>query len=81
MARKTFGAGRREPYTATGISRVACVRCGKRARTQFQICADKRLYRPFCTDCDVALNELVMRWIWNDRRETDLDRYREAMYA
>jgi hypothetical protein len=75
------GAGRRKPYTSIGISRIACVRCSEPSRTQFQICADNRLYRPFCTQCDIELNEMVMRWIWGDAREDDLKRYREEMEA
>ena len=75
------GPGRRNPYTTIGISRVPCIRCGEPSRTQFQICADGRLYRPFCAGCDVELNEMVIRWIWGDAREDDLRRYREMMEA
>lgn len=73
----TYGPGRKEPYTQTGIRRMPCVRCRAPAQTQWQICADGRLHRPICNDCDVALNELVMRWVWGDAREDDLRRYRE----
>jgi len=73
--------GRKKPYSMIGIGRVPCSRCGKPSRTQFQICADRRIYRPFCTECDIALNELVMRWVWGDTREDDLKRYREKMEA
>jgi hypothetical protein len=57
------GHGRKKPYTVIGISRISCVRCGAPSRTQFQICADKRLYRALCSDCDVALNRLVLEFM------------------
>jgi hypothetical protein len=75
------GPGRKKPYTQIGISRMPCVRCGKPAHVQWQICADDRLYRTLCRSCDVELNELVMRWVWGDAREDDLKRYREKMEA
>jgi hypothetical protein len=34
-----------------------------------------------CAECDVALNELVMRWVWNDMREEALQRYRAKVLA
>lgn len=70
---------RRKPYTAIGIRRKSCSRCGQPASTQWQICADGRIYRPLCAECDVALNELVMRWVWNDMREEALRKYREKV--
>lgn len=57
MARRT------RPYTVIGIRRKACVRCGKPARFQWQVCADGRQYRPICLECDIALNLLVTRWM------------------
>jgi hypothetical protein len=73
---------RRKPYTEIGIRRLPCARgCGRRGATQWQICADRRLFRVLCTECDVELNEMVMRWVWGDRREDDLRRYREEKLA
>lgn len=72
---------RRKPYTEIGIRRMRCARCGAKAQYQWQICADRRQYRPLCAACDVALNELVMRWVWGDAREDDLRRYREEKLA
>jgi hypothetical protein len=74
-----WGPGRREPYTEIGIRRMPCARCGKPARFQWQICADDRLFRTLCAECDVTLNEMVMRWVWGDRREADIARYREKV--
>jgi hypothetical protein len=56
---------RMKPYTAIGIRRKKCVRCGRRASAQWQICALGRQYVPVCTTCDIALNAEVlnfMRW-------------------
>lgn len=53
---------RRKPYTALGLARMPCVRCGARASSQWQICADGRVYRPVCNDCDRALNRMVLEW-------------------
>lgn len=54
--------GRREPYTAIGITRVPCVRCGAPAVHQWSVCADGNRYRALCLDCDIALNKLVLEW-------------------
>jgi hypothetical protein len=72
---------RRTPYTDIGIRRVPCVRCGDKARFQWQICADQRQFRALCAQCDVELNELVMRWVWGNKREDDLRKYREEKLA
>jgi hypothetical protein len=73
---------RRKPYTQIGLRRLPCSRnCGRRASNQWQICADGRVFRPVCTECDVELNEIVMRWVWGDAREDDLRKYREERLA
>ncbi len=72
---------RRKPYTQIGIRRMACERCGQPGRTQWQICADDRVYRILCARCDIELNELVVRWVWGKRREKDLKSYRQKMEA
>jgi len=53
---------RRKPYTVIGLKRKACVRCSRRASSQWQICADGCVYRPVCEDCDLQLNRLVLEW-------------------
>jgi len=72
---------RRKPYTEIGVRRKKCVRCGERATYQWQMCSDGNVFRPLCAKCDVELNEMVMRWIWNDSREEDLRLYRENVYG
>lgn len=54
---------RREPYTAEGIKRVPCVRCGMPSAFQWQVCADGRAFRAVCAQCDVALNKVVLAFM------------------
>lgn len=67
---------RRRPYTEIGIGRVPCARCGRPSRYQWQICADGNQYRGVCAECDVRMNEDIMRFVWGDRREAEIARYR-----
>ena len=58
---------RLKPYTATGIKRMKCFRCGAQACHQWNICADnsatgKAQFRPMCLECDIALNCLILGW-------------------
>lgn len=59
----TWQTVRKKPYTDIGIARMACIRCGGKAKFQWQICSDGNNYRPICTACDVALNRLVLKWM------------------
>lgn len=71
---------RRTPYTEAGIRRLRCYRCRKRrASQQWQICADRNVYRAVCTECDIELNELVLRWVGDPNADAKLARYRERM--
>jgi hypothetical protein len=62
---------KKTPYTEQGIKRQKCYRCGKPASEQWNICADNNIYRPICQECDIMLNELVLRWMkdhdWHDK--------------
>lgn len=69
---------RKKPYTQIGITRVPCVRCGKPSAHQWQICADGNQWRGICLRCDVALNRLVMRFIWGRTREADIKSYAQT---
>ena len=66
---------RKKPYTTTGIRRKKCFRCKNRAIHQWQICSDQNQYRPICLDCDIALNELVLKWMGFDDWERKLESY------
>lgn len=52
-----------KPYTALGIQRLKCVRCGAQAHAQWSICSDLNVQRPICTQCDIDLNRLVLEWM------------------
>jgi hypothetical protein len=54
---------RQEPYTTAGIARLACIRCGAKAFSQWQICADGNNHRPLCLACDIDLNRAVLEWM------------------
>ncbi|MBD8556304.1 hypothetical protein IFT84_17490 [Rhizobium sp. CFBP 8762] len=74
---------RLEPYTAAGIKRVPCTRCGsKPGHAQWNVCADKvggrTQYRALCVDCDIGINALAMRYVFGSGREDDISRYEAA---
>lgn len=71
-------AGRREPYTEAGIARLACVRCGARARFQWNACADGNLWRPICGPCDVGLNLMALLWMNDPQAEEKAKAYAVA---
>lgn len=54
---------RKQPYTDAGIKRLGCIRCGKQAISQWQICADGNNYRPMCESCDITLNDIVLKFM------------------
>ena len=72
---------RRTPYTVRGISRVPCFRCGSPSRFQWQVCADGRQYRPVCLACDVALNDLTLRFMRDPDRKAKMAAYRKRVMA
>ena len=51
---------RTRPYTATGVKRLKCIRCGAQAHATWQACSDGNVYRPLCKACDIQLNEMVL---------------------
>ena len=72
--------GRKKPYTYIGIRRLKCFRCGKQASQQWQVCADGNVYRPICIDCDIALNELVLRFMGACDVEGKMETYEAKLY-
>lgn len=71
---------RRKPYTQIGIRRLNCYRCAlrgiqRKACYQWNICADG-VYRPVCPECDIELNELVLRWVGDPEVEAKMSAYR-----
>lgn len=70
---------RKIPYTEEGIKRMACQRCGKPSSFQWQICSDGNVFRPICLDCDIELNETVLRFMNFPDWQEKMARYREQV--
>ena len=71
--------GRRTPYTAVGIRRVPCARCGRPSVHQWSACANGNRYVGVCADCDVKLNELALRFFRIPGRRSLLAAYRRRV--
>lgn len=72
-------AGRREPYTAIGIRRVPCARCGQPSTQQWSACANNNLHVGVCTKCDVELNRRVLAFFRLPDRDELMRRYRARL--
>ena len=72
---------RRKPYTAIGIKRVPCAKCGKPSHAQWHVCADGNRPRGLCKLCDVGLNRLAMRFVFGKSREADITAYRQKLLS
>ena len=70
---------RKTPYTEKGIRRLKCFRCGKPARTQWEICSDNNTYRPLCLRCDYELNKTVLEFMGFDDTEKKLELYKQYL--
>lgn len=70
--------GRKKPYTARGIRRVPCIRCGKPARFQWQACANGRRFVACCTACDVELNRRVLKFLGIANADQLMRAYKQA---
>lgn len=68
---------RTTPYTTIGIKRLKCFRCDNKAHASWQVCADDRIYRPMCLQCDIELNELVLKWMGDPLVNEKMMKYRE----
>lgn len=72
---------RSTPYTAAGIGRVPCARCGEPAAYQWSVCALGNGWVPVCRDCDVGLNALILVWLkWASWRRL-IRKYRRKVFA
>lgn len=54
---------RRRPYSDDQLKKMPCHVCGKPARFQWNACADGNVWRALCAECDVRLNEIVVRFL------------------
>lgn len=73
----TWQTVRKQPYTQLGIKRLKCIRCGKPAETQWQICADGNNFCPLCGQCDVELNRVVLAFMRHPQAKKLMAKYRE----
>jgi len=71
--------GRKKPYTVGEIHELKCIRCGKQANQQWQVCADGNTYRPLCIQCDVELNDMVLKWASIPNAKAKMKKYRVKM--
>lgn len=55
--------GRKQPYTAIGIRRVPCSRCGSPSEHQWQVCAIDNRWLGVCVSCDVELNRVALEFM------------------
>ena len=64
--------------TGSDIDGKPCCKCGRPAVESFNICAlgYSKIW-PVCRECDIEINELVVRFIFGGRRERALKKYRE----
>lgn len=70
---------RRTPYTARGISRVPCFRCGKPSVYQWQICSDGNQFRGLCAADDILLNDMTLRFMRDPDRNAKMAAYRKRV--
>lgn len=72
--------GRKKPYTEIGIRRVSCSRCGKKPSLySWSSCANGNHQMPLCAECDIALNELVLKFFRFANRKRLMADYRERV--
>jgi hypothetical protein len=71
---------RTEPYTARGIRRLKCSKCGRPAFSQWYICA-LGSYKPICVTCDLDLNLSALIWTGYPSNEVLelMEKYRESI--
>ncbi len=70
---------RKKPYKTKKLHKVPCIKCGAPSTQQWQICSDGNQYRGLCTEHDIELNELVMRWAFGGTKEKELNDYRNRL--
>jgi len=69
---------RTKPYTAEGIKRVPCFRCGEPASQQWNICSLPGYYA-ICTSCDVALNKTVLKFMKVPNVGKQIGKYKKSL--
>lgn len=62
--------------TNAQVRRRRCVRCKKKpGYSVWQICADKNRQRVLCVECDIILNDAVLKWVRDPKRVSKMVRY------
>lgn len=75
---KAWYRKRISPYTQIGIERLKCIRCDEKAEFQWQICSDGNNYRPICGDCDINLNEMVLKFMGHPEVNSLIEKYEQG---
>jgi len=70
---------RKHPYTEKGIRRCKCIRCGKPATFQWQICSDGNNFRPLCVQCDIELNLNTLLFMKHPNVEELMEAYTKRL--
>ena len=73
--------GRKKPYTARGIRRVPCARCGAPAEHQWQVCANGNRWQGLCLKCDIGLNRAALRYMRHPHAERLIEAYAKNVGA
>ena len=55
---------------------MKCYRCKRNATQTWNICADGNRNREICKKCDIALNELVLRWMGFRNWKSKIKKYK-----
>ena len=71
--------GRKKPYTSLGIVRMKCARCRKKARYQWNCCANNNNQVPMCPQCDLEINRLVMLFFRHPHADELLEIYKKEV--
>lgn len=68
-----------KPYTAIGIRRVPCARCGAPSNHQWNVCADFNSFRAICWPCDIEMNRMVLNFMRFPNVDQMVADYKERM--
>jgi len=68
-----------KPYTAKGITRSKCIRCGEPAKFQWNVCADHNNYRAICAECDIGLNRVALEFMCHPDVDAAIETYKKRM--
>lgn len=70
-------------FTKAQLRKLKCFRCGGPATQQWRVdlCADGNQveWRPFCDDCDVALNRLVLEFMGDPDVDRKMKQYMASL--